>query len=144
MATGRDELLQQLGITQWILRKPSVLQGEVAINLEHIRLLIVMHQPTAMTDPLLVDILSSMGFMAQQVLMLTSDQVSLLSEDTQCLSWRLGIRQPLALAGVQLSSPPLADLYEDAAAKRTLWQQICHYEPYFSFSSAGSDNGFAD
>ncbi|WP_038930231.1 DNA polymerase III subunit psi, partial [Yersinia pestis] len=32
MASRRDLLLQQLGITQWVLRRPAVLQGEIAIH----------------------------------------------------------------------------------------------------------------
>ncbi|RTG44191.1 DNA polymerase III subunit psi, partial [Serratia marcescens] len=42
MASKRDWLLQQLGITQWTLRRPGVLQGEVAVSLPpEARLLVV-------------------------------------------------------------------------------------------------------
>lgn len=61
---------------------------------------------------------------------MTPDQVAMLPEDTQCNSWRLGISEPLAVAGAQLHSPELAGLYQDAD-KRALWQQICHYEADF-------------
>lgn len=132
MVTRRDELLQQLGITQWVLRRPAVLQGEVAISLsDDIRLLIVTQQPPRLDDPLLGDILRSMGLIVQQTFILTPEQVTMLVENTKCASWRLGISEPLALVGVQLHSPVLSELYQDAAAKRALWQQICHYEPDF-------------
>ena len=42
MTSRRDWQLQQLGITQWSLRRPGALQGEIAISLpEHIRLVMV-------------------------------------------------------------------------------------------------------
>lgn len=33
MTSRRDWQLQQLGITQWALRRPGALQGEIAISL---------------------------------------------------------------------------------------------------------------
>ena len=32
MASRRDLLLQQLGITQWVLRRPTALHGEIAVS----------------------------------------------------------------------------------------------------------------
>lgn len=62
MASRRDLLLQQLGITQWVLRRPAVLQGEIAIHLpEDTRLLIVAQQLPEHGDPLLCDVLRSLG-----------------------------------------------------------------------------------
>lgn len=53
MASKRDWLLQQLGITQWTLRRPSVLQGEVAVSLPpETRLLVVAQTLPAPDDPL--------------------------------------------------------------------------------------------
>ncbi|MCX2957989.1 MAG: DNA polymerase III subunit psi, partial [Serratia symbiotica] len=49
MASKRDWLLQQLGITQWALRRPGALQGAVAVSLSpEVRLLIVAQ---ALPDP---------------------------------------------------------------------------------------------
>ena len=46
MTSRRDWQLQQLGITQWSLRRPGALQGEIAISLpEHIRLVMVAETP---------------------------------------------------------------------------------------------------
>ncbi|STT01204.1 DNA polymerase III psi subunit [Klebsiella pneumoniae] len=46
MTSRRDWQLQQLGITQWSLRRPGALQGEIAISLpEHIRLVMVGGNP---------------------------------------------------------------------------------------------------
>ncbi|WP_145564734.1 DNA polymerase III subunit psi [Yersinia aldovae] len=132
MASRRDLLLQQLGITQWTLRRPAVLQGEIAIRLpEDTRLLIVAQQLPEQDDPLLCDVLHSLGLTPRQAYTLTPEQVEMLPQDTQCNSWRLGISEPLAVVGAQLHSPALTGLYQDASAKRALWQQICHHEADF-------------
>ncbi|OWF77444.1 DNA polymerase III subunit psi [Yersinia rohdei] len=132
MATRRDLLLQQLGITQWTMRRPAVLQGEIAIHLpEDTRLLIVADPLPDHNDPLLCDVLYSLGLTPSQAYALTPSQVAMLPEKTQCNSWRLGISEPLTVAGAQLHSPALAGLYQDASAKRALWQQICHHEADF-------------
>ena len=42
MTSRRDWQLQQLGITQWSLRRPGALQGEIAIAIPaHVRLVMV-------------------------------------------------------------------------------------------------------
>ncbi|ANI30835.1 DNA polymerase III subunit psi [Yersinia entomophaga] len=145
MASRRDWLLQQLGITQWTLRRPAVLQGEIAVSLpEDIRLLIVAETLPGQDDPLLCDIVRSLGLSAAQIYSLTPDQVAMLPEDTQCNSWRLGISEPLALAGAQLHSPALTELYQDAGAKRALWQQICHHEADFYPDASRSGHRVSD
>lgn len=132
MASRRDTLLQQLGITQWTLRRPAVLQGEVAVSLPaDTKLLIVADVPPAEDDPLVTDVLRSLALSSQQVYRLTPEQVAMLPEDTRCNVWQLGLSEPLTLAGPQLSSPALAELYQDAGAKRALWQQICENEQHF-------------
>jgi len=132
MTSRRDWLLQQMGITQWTLRKPSVLQGEVAVSLpEHTRLLIVADVPPAEDDPLVNDVLRSLALAARHVYRLTPEQVTMLPEGTHCNTWRLGILAPLSVEGTQLSSPALTELYQDAGAKRALWQQICENEQHF-------------
>lgn len=132
MASKRDWLLQQLGITQWTLRRPGVLQGEIAVSLPaEVRLLVVARVLPDPQDPLFCDVLHSLGLKPAQTYGLTPDQAAMLPEDTECNSWRLGIAEPLAVAGAQLYSPALAELSQDAGAKRALWQQICHHEPHF-------------
>ncbi|GAA3587270.1 DNA polymerase III subunit psi [Gibbsiella greigii] len=132
MASKRDWLLQQLGITQWILRRPAVLQGEVAVSLPaETRLLVVAQSLPAPNDPLFCDVLRSLHLTPAQTYALTPEQVLMLPEGTACNSWRLGIAEPLAVPGAQLYSPALAELSHDVSAKRALWQQICHHEQDF-------------
>ncbi|MGA9609749.1 MAG: DNA polymerase III subunit psi [Rouxiella badensis] len=140
MATRRDWLLQQLGITQWALRRPTVLQGEVAVSLpEHTQLLIVADVLPPEGNSLVNDLIRSLSLHPSQVYCLQTDQVAMLPEDTHCNTWRLGISEPLTVAGAQLYSPALAELSQDAGAKRALWQQICENEQHFYPDSRGSD-----
>ena len=125
MTSRRDLLLQQLGITQWTLRRPTVLQGEIAVTLPvGTRLVMVAAQPPSPRDPLVGDVLRSLSLRPEQVYTLTPEQIAMLPGATHCHSWRLGVETALPLAGVQLSSPPLSELYGNVQAKRALWQQI--------------------
>ncbi|MBJ7222631.1 MULTISPECIES: DNA polymerase III subunit psi [unclassified Brenneria] len=129
MESRRDWLLQQLGITQWTLTRPAVLQGEIAVTLPaRVRLVIVSAEPLAGDDPLLADVLRSLSLTPEQTFSLTPQQVVMLPPNARCHSWRLGVEEPLALEGVQLTSPALTELYHNADAKRALWQQICKHE----------------
>ncbi|MDU2998333.1 MAG: DNA polymerase III subunit psi [Klebsiella pneumoniae] len=72
MTSRRDWQLQQLGITQWSLRRPGALQGEIAISLpDHIRLVMVAETPPSLTEPLIGDILRALAVTPDQVLQLT-------------------------------------------------------------------------
>ncbi len=108
MTSRRDWQLQQLGITQWSLRRPGALQGEIAISLpEHIRLVMVAETPPSLTEPLIGDILRALAVTPDQVLQLTPDRVAMLPQDSRCNSWRLGTEASLPLAGAQVSTPLL-------------------------------------
>ena len=132
MTSRRDWQLQQLGITQWSLRRPGALQGEIAISLpEHIRLVMVAETPPSLTEPLISDILRALAVTPDQVLQLTPERVAMLPQDSRCNSWRLGTDEPLSLEGAQVASPALTDLRANPTARAALWQQICTYEHDF-------------
>ncbi|MDW8844634.1 DNA polymerase III subunit psi [Erwinia sp. MMLR14_017] len=138
MSSRRDWLLEQMGITQYTLRRPRALQGEVAVSLPgHTRLLIVAEVPPLLTDPLIRDVLQAMLMREDEVAVLTPDQLAMLPE-TRCASWYLGIAPPAALNGSQIASPVLAELYHNAGAKRALWQQISQHESDFFTDPARS------
>ncbi len=129
MTSRRDRQLTQLGITQWRLRRPAVLQGEIALRIpEHIRLVMVADKPPTLTDPLIQDVLRALTLTEANVLPLTPDRAALLPEGSRCNSWRLGVESPLTLPGVQLSSPGFDELLHNAAARIALWRQICEHE----------------
>lgn len=128
----RDWLLQQLGITQWELRRPAALQGEIAVSLhENVRLLMVAEALPDLNDPLVNDVLRSLNLDAQQVMQLTPERAAMLPGDSHCNSWRLGVSEPLPIPGAQLATPELNELYQNGAARQALWLQICEHENDF-------------
>ncbi|WP_437612902.1 DNA polymerase III subunit psi [Erwinia sp. V71] len=132
MSTRRDWLLQQMGITQYVLRRPRALQGEVALSLPaQTRLVIIADAPPSPEEPLVSDVLRALGIAPQDTVSLTPDQLAMLPDDCRCASWRLGTDMPLTFTGAQLATPALDELYYNASAKRALWQQICNYESDF-------------
>lgn len=132
MTSRRDWQLQQLGITQWTLRRPTALQGEIAISLPaHIRLVMVSPTLPALNDALVTDVLRALTVTADQVLQLTPDRVAMLPPESHCNSWLLGIDAPLPLSGAQLLTPAVAELRANPAARAALWQQICEHEHDF-------------
>ena len=132
LPSRRDLRLQQLGITQWVLRRPAVLQGEIAITLlPNTRLVLVTERVSALSDPFVNDVLRSLGLHENQVLLLTPERAAMLPAGRQCNSWCLGVDVPLAISGAKLLSVDLDELYLNSAERRALWQQICTYEPDF-------------
>lgn len=133
MASKRDWLLQTLGITQWLVRCPNMLQNEAKIIFSpEIRLLII--ERTTLPrfySQLFYDVLRSLRLTPAQTYILTLGQISILPENIKCNSWRIGIKDPISVPGLQIYSPPLADLAKNPQAKRVLWQQIYHNEKYF-------------
>ena len=132
MTSRRDWQLQQLGITQWALRRPTALQGEIAISIPaHVRLVMVAEQLTALNEPLIGDVLRSLKLTTEQVLQLTPDRVTMLPSDSRCNSWRMGDIDEVSLEGSQICSPALDELKANPKARSALWQQICEYEHDF-------------
>ncbi|STJ82683.1 ribosomal-protein-alanine acetyltransferase [Escherichia coli] len=103
MTSRRDWQLQQLGITQWSLRRPGALQGEIAIAIPaHVRLVMVANDLPALTDPLVSDVLRALTVSPDQVLQLTPEKIAMLPQGSHCNSWRLGTDEPLSLEGAQV------------------------------------------
>ncbi|MCD4621717.1 DNA polymerase III subunit psi, partial [Proteus mirabilis] len=91
MTTRRDWQLQQLGITQWSLRRPGALQGEIAISIAaHGRLVMGGETLPPLTEPLVSDILRALTLSPDQVLQVTPERVAMLPQGSRCNSWRLG------------------------------------------------------
>jgi len=132
MASRRDRQLQQLGITQWALRRPAALQGEIGSSLPaHIRLVMVAQSLPALSEPVITDVLRALNVDTDQVLQLTPDRVAMLPQGSRCNSWQLGVAEDMALEGGTLTTPVLDELKVNPAARRALWQQICEHEHNF-------------
>ncbi|AMG52826.1 DNA polymerase III subunit psi [Citrobacter amalonaticus] len=132
MTTRRDWQLQQLGITQWSLRRPGALQGEIAISIPaHVRLVMVGETLPPLTEPLVSDILRALTLSPDQVLQVTPERVAMLPQGSRCNSWRLGTDAPLTLEGAQIATPAFDELRVNPTARAALWQQICTHEHDF-------------
>ncbi len=146
MSSRRDWLLQQMGITQYLLRRPHVLRGEAAVRVpESVRLLIIADTPPHQTESLFLDVIRSLMLSPEQILVLTPRQLSMVCEDIIHPCWYLGI-SPVSDVSckVAFTTPSLADLNHNADAKRALWQQICHYEHYFFTETCRSATSVAN
>ncbi|OSM99361.1 MULTISPECIES: DNA polymerase III subunit psi [Lonsdalea] len=145
MTSHRDRLLQQLGITQWTLRRPAALQGEIAISLPSTaRLLLVADPLPAIDDPLLQDVLRSLQLTPEQIYSLLPQQVEMLPDTCDCPAWWLGATPMQPPQGVQLTSPALSELDHNPDAKRALWRQICQYEHDLYPDLRRSDDSLSD
>jgi len=132
MTSRRDWQLQQLGITQWALRRPAALQGEIAISLPaHIRLVMVSSALPALTEPLISDVLRALTVSPDQVLQITPERIAMLPAGSRCNCWLLGADETVALEGVKVTSPRFDELRVNPAARAALWQQICEHEHDF-------------
>lgn len=131
MSTRRDWLLQQMGITQYQLRRPRVLQGEIAVSLApDTRLLIVAETPPTLQEPLICDVMRTLGLQPSQVMSLTPEQLLMLPDALRCAGWLLGVESEQAFNGVKLRTASLNELISSSAAKRALWQQMCEHDSH--------------
>lgn len=131
MSTRRDWLLQQMGITQYQLRRPRVLQGEIAIHLTpETRLLIVAETPPRLHESLILDVLRTLGLQQTQVMSLTPDQLAMLPDTPDCAGWLMGVETTQAFNGITLRTASLNELLSSSAAKRALWQQMYKHDSH--------------
>ncbi|AIN47547.1 DNA polymerase III subunit psi [Candidatus Palibaumannia cicadellinicola] len=127
MTIRRDWQLKQLGIIQWTLWRPQLLQGEVVVTLPaHTNFLFVAiadHLPPP-DHPLVADVVRSIPLITKQLLHITPEQLMILPKHLRFHCWWVGLTAIRNLNGISLVTPPLSVLENDAAAKRDLWRQI--------------------
>ena len=128
----RDLLLQEMGISQWELYRPEVLQGSVGISVaENIRFITVSDDNIS-SSPWLSDVLLSLDLKKENCLCLNYDQIQhmeckqpirywLLSENSDQIDRTL----PFCKQAEQVyRSPSWQQFQSNHQAKRALWQQI--------------------
>ncbi|WP_414057178.1 DNA polymerase III subunit psi [Pantoea dispersa] len=131
MSTRRDWLLQQMGITQYQLRRPRVLQGEIAVTLTpDTRLVLVAEQAPDLQEPLVRDVLRTLSIQPGQVMTLTPEQLPMLPEQVDCAGWLLGVTSDHPFKGITFTSAVFNELISSGAAKRALWQQMCNHDSH--------------
>ncbi|WP_210484325.1 DNA polymerase III subunit psi [Pantoea ananatis] len=132
MTSRRDWLLQQMGITQYQLRRPRVLQGEIAVRLlPDTQLIIVAENPPGLQEPILRDVLHTLSLKPTQVMTVTPGQLQMLPETLNCAGWLLGVESEQTFNGVALTSASFNELLSSGAARRALWQQMCEHDSHF-------------
>ena len=135
----RDLLLQQMGVQQWQLCRPQVLQGVVNREVSaDVRLLVLSDELLAQNQPLLQDLLRGLELNEQNCLCSTFEQLDYLQiqQPLNCLlfgqpkeSETLNVlQQHSALKNLWISLP-INELQTQPAAKRALWQQIQQSQP---------------
>jgi DNA polymerase III subunit psi len=131
----RDWYLDQLGITQYKLRQPMLLNEKSTLAMtEATRLIIIKPDESTLPEPFFSDILQVMNLNDSALLFIKPDQASLLPTQVNCLIWSIGNDE---FAGINLIStdliqtPSLNSVIHSATDKRQLWQQLCQYEHYF-------------
>lgn len=131
MSTRRDWLLQQMGITQYQLRRPRVLQGEIAVTLApDTRLVMVAEHAPELQEPLIRDVLRALNIQPSQVMTLTPEQLPMLPEQVDCAGWLLGVESEYTFNGITFSTAVFNELISSGAAKRALWQQMCNHDSH--------------
>ncbi|WP_058973968.1 DNA polymerase III subunit psi [Type-D symbiont of Plautia stali] len=129
MSTRRDWLLQQMGITQYQLRRPRVLQGEIAVTLTPgTRLVMVTEQAPELQEPLIRDVLRVLNIQPAQVMTLTPEQLPMLPEQVDCAGWLMGVESEDPFNGITFTTAVFNELISSGAAKRALWQQMCNHD----------------
>ncbi|WP_225639361.1 DNA polymerase III subunit psi [Candidatus Profftia sp. (ex Adelges kitamiensis)] len=125
--TSRNKLiLQHLGITHWVIRRPIILYGKLDIRVFSPKpyLLVVSSEPMTSNNLLLCDVLRALRMSYEQVIIFTPDKYAMLKHTGEYYIWYLGtlITQKSTIA--TLYSPPLSKFYKNVSAKRSLWHQI--------------------
>ncbi|OCG18255.1 MULTISPECIES: DNA polymerase III subunit psi [unclassified Gilliamella] len=129
--TQQDWYLKQCNITQYVLRRPAVLKGEVSTHIsDEIRLIVVAEQKP--TQKIYFDILNAIRLTEEQVLVLTPSQLIIPASEIKTVVWFIDIKpdehweHSLTIQTISL------DLLANASQqKRQLWQQLCQYENDF-------------
>lgn len=130
----RDLLLQEMGITQWQLRRPDVLKGAVNIPVsQEIRLIVIAETALDFDEPFLWDLLRSVEIQKNECLLIDFDHTQHLKVQQPVYYWLLSENsEKIHRTFEQLktdNSPlwqteELAKLKQNAKQKRELWRQI--------------------
>lgn len=119
--------LQEMGITRWQVRKPDLFPLSLnlcALDLSHYKLLLVASEDD-FAHPLMVSILNAFNLKLSEVYCCSTEQYESLQGQLPELIWStLGeINQPYGHK--LLTSSTIAQLANDAKAKKALWKQFC-------------------
>lgn len=132
-----DWYLNQLGITQYVLRKPAAIKGEASISIaENIRLIVISQSPPH--DKIFYDILKAIGLSSEDCLILSPTQLIMPLEQLNQVIWLIDTAvpdnwrtSPSLSQKALIETVDLGQLTSSATLKRQLWNTLCQYENYF-------------
>jgi len=135
---NQDWYLNQLGVTQYILRKPTVMKGEASINItNNIRLIIV--SQSVPDDKIFYDILKAINVKKEEYLILSPAQLFMPLEQLNHVIWFINENIPDSWRNATLlndkaiiETATLSQLASSPNLKRQLWRTLCQYENYFN------------
>ncbi|QNS15297.1 DNA polymerase III subunit psi [Mannheimia bovis] len=128
----RDLLLNEMGISQWVLTKPQVLKGDAQIRLNENVKLIVVCEEDYQTSRLFSDILLALGLQKSHYQWLNAEQSQRLVFPHSPILWLIQAEeQAVKIAKKFANSTAWKNLaWQDlshSTHKRQLWQQIDAY-----------------
>jgi len=134
----QDWYLNQLGITQYVLRNPSVMKGESAMNIaDNVRLIVV--SQLVPTDKIFYDILKAIHLTEQDCLILSPSQLIMPIEQVNHVIWFIDQplpdtwqTSPLLESKAIITTVSLTQLALSPNLKRQLWHNLCQYENHFN------------
>lgn len=134
----QDWYLNQLDITQYVLRNPAVMKGESAMNIaDNIRLIVI--SQSVPTDKIFYDILKAIHLTQHNCLILSPAQFIMPIEQLNHVIWFIDhplpdnwLTSPLLKSKAIITTAPLTQLALAPNLKRQLWNNLCQYENYFN------------
>ena len=126
------QVLQEMGLTYWQVRKPSFfpeMQVPVIDLPESCKLLFVCSDELNEHDSWLFGrILKSMKLRPEQALRLPPQAMDQIREHHLTWCWLAGCQAPHPAGCQLLTSVSLKQMHTNPASKKALWQQICSYD----------------
>lgn len=129
----RDQLLNEMGITQWQLTKPQVLKGDAQIRLNEAVKLVVVCQENHQQTKLFADILFTLSLQPHEYQWLDREQAQRLNFDHSPIFWLIKEEQQavkfLEKFAKKAKNPTAwqtsswQDLH-NVTEKRALWKQM--------------------
>lgn len=130
----RDLLLNEMGITQWQLRRPDALKGAVNIPVsQEIRLIVIAENALDMNEPFLLDLLRSIEIQKNECLLTDFGHAQHLNVRQPVYYWLLSENnEKIQRTFEQLKTDHchlwqterLQQLKQNASKKREFWRQI--------------------
>ncbi len=131
----RDKLLHAMGITQYELSRPQVMQGEIAIVVPEQTTLIVATDESVEGKSPVTDLILALSLAPADVMQIDIAQLEMLKGATSC---------PLIIFGTpntsdsvanetkfQITTLPIKQFMQSPLAKKALWAEICSHEHHF-------------